>query len=305
MRNNGEPGPPGDTDTMHAKGSASPTPDAAESVELPSPVLPCVSEGLNHAEPIARDALWSWLRAHGLGDDETASHILQRADPAMVAATLYPRVPAAQLTLITQWLAVNFLVDDELDNESAPDRCRAAAAEFASALSASPDACTAPIAAVLPDLWRSTQRGRSADWCRVFVQDLVDWLQSYAVEAEDRLHGRLPTPDEYLRHRRASSGMLVFVDLVEPAVGADLPEHVRHHEVMTTLRTITAEHMGLVNDMYFGGQGTGGGAVPQRRIHSPTAPRRPASGGAAPGQPPSCRSPVHVRSRGCATSRRP
>ena len=211
--------------------------------------MPCPARDPNPAARTAAGELRSWADRFGLLQDVNRREILKRADPAHVAARLYPGAPPRPLTLATQWLAVNFLVDDLLDAEDDCGRCEALADHVVAAFDGASTAAD-PLIPAITDLWRRTTVERSAEWCRTFRDDCAVWLWTYAREAIDRVGGRVPGVDEYRRHRRLSSGMLMFADLVEVASGVDLPSRVRRLDAVHTLRARTSEYMGLVNDLY-------------------------------------------------------
>ncbi|MFD8807975.1 terpene cyclase [Streptomyces sp. NPDC059597] len=211
--------------------------------------IPCPGRDPNPAGRTAAGELRSWADRFGLLQDANRGEILRRANPAHVAARLYPDAPPRPLTLATQWLAVNFLVDDLLDAEDDCGRCEALVDHVVAAFDGAPTTGD-PLMPAITDLWRRTTVGRSAQWCRTFRDDCALWLWTYAREAIDRVGGRVPGIDEYRRHRRLSSGMFMFADLVEPASGVDLPSRVRRLDAVHTLRARTSEYMGLVNDLY-------------------------------------------------------
>jgi (+)-beta-caryophyllene/(+)-caryolan-1-ol synthase len=201
----------------------------------------------NVAAPTAAEELRSWSDRFGLLEDANRRAMLTKARPAHVAARLYP---VAAIALVAQWLTVNFLVDDMLDAEDDPGRCDTIADGLLRMFAFDAPTAADPLSAAVADLWRRTTAGRSTGWCRAFRADHAAWLGTYAREAVDRASGRVPRIDEYRRHRRLSSGMLVFVDLVEVALGVDLADAVRRLDPVHTLRAVTSEYMGLVNDIY-------------------------------------------------------
>lgn len=227
---------------------------------IPDAMMPWPGRSPNLAVPEAADALRSWAGQSGVLHDPARRAILAAARPAYVAARIYPVAPPAALALAAQWLAVNFLVDDLLDTDDNPGSCESAADGLLGALDSDP-AAGDPLHAAVAELWDRTATGRSANWRHAFRADYADWLGSYVREAVDRASGRIPPVDEYRRHRRLSSGMLVFADLVEIAAGIDLPARVRGLDPVPALRASTSEYMGLVNDVYSAGKELTSGQV--------------------------------------------
>lgn len=227
---------------------------------IPEAMMPWPGRSPNVAVPEAAEALRLWAWQSGVLREPGRRAILAAARPAYVAARIYPVAPPAVLALTAQWLAVNFLVDDLLDGDDNPGSCELAADGLLGALDSDPAAGN-PLHAAVAELWDRTAAGRSAGWCHAFRADYADWLDSYVREAADRASGRVPPVDEYRRHRRLSSGMLVFVDLVEIAAGIDLPARVRGLDPAPALRACTSEYMGLVNDVYSAGKELTSGQV--------------------------------------------
>ncbi|MFE3054648.1 hypothetical protein [Nocardia sp. NPDC059239] len=211
--------------------------------------MPFGAAGVNPAEPEAEAGMWSWLEAYGLVPTEPTRRRMERTRPARMYALWCPSADPEELTLLSQYTAWAFIVDDQFDIEIPdPRRCL----EAITAIEAVLDGTTTPsgvLAIALADLWPRLCHGRSAAWRRSVRREIHDWLWTYYTESVGRLSGNLPDLETYRAHRRDGVALFVFLDISERAEGVDLPAAVRHLPAMRSLRMAAVEHMGLFNDV--------------------------------------------------------
>ncbi|MTE16855.1 terpene synthase family protein [Nocardia aurantiaca] len=211
--------------------------------------MPFDAAGLNPAEPEAESGMWSWLEACGLVPTEPTRRRMERTRPARMYALWCPRAEADELTLLSQYTAWAFIVDDQFDIEIPdPSRCLEAISAIEDVL----DGTATPsgvLAVAFADLWERLRRGRSATWRVAVREEIRDWLWTYYIESVGRLSGNLPDLDTYRAHRRDGVALYVFLDISERAEGVDLGAAIRHLPAMRSLRAAAVEHMGLFNDV--------------------------------------------------------
>lgn len=208
------------------------------------------------------DQVWEWVDQSGIADDADVRRLLRRANPELTTARYFPTASPGLFVYLAQLMAWIFVNDDQLDDGQLgydPVRCRAAVA-----------ARTAVLDGLVPggvmerslaDLWSRLPQGRSRGWYVTFRRDLKAFLHTYALESAERQSGRRPTIDAYLAHRRDTAGTRWCADLMEVAVGADLPEHVRRQPAYQALKDAAAEHCGLVNDIHSAGKEAATGQI--------------------------------------------
>ncbi|MVU82746.1 hypothetical protein GPX89_36620 [Nocardia sp. ET3-3] len=211
--------------------------------------MPFDAAGLNPAEPVAEAGMWSWLEAHDLVPTELTRRRMERTRPARMYALWCPRAAAEELTLLSQYTAWAFIVDDQFDIEiPEPARCL----DAITAIEAVLDGTATPsgvLAVAFADLWERLCRGRSTAWRESVRGEIRDWLWTYYTESVGRLSGNLPDLETYRAHRRDGVALFVFLDISERAEGVDLSAAVRHLPSMRSLREAAVEHMGLFNDV--------------------------------------------------------
>ncbi|WP_405495277.1 terpene synthase family protein [Nocardia sp. NBC_00511] len=211
--------------------------------------MPFDPEGLNPTEIDAEAATWAWLEAFDLVPTELTRRRMERTRPARMYALWCPRADVDELTLLSQYTAWAFVVDDQFDIEIPdPQRCLTAVI----ALNAVLDGSTPPsgvLAVAFADLWERLCRNRSVEWRESVRGEIRDWLWTYYTEAVGRLSGNLPDLETYRAHRRDGVALYVFLDISERAEGVDLAPGARHLPSVRSLREAAVEHMGLFNDV--------------------------------------------------------
>ncbi|MCX5252613.1 hypothetical protein OOK27_00285 [Streptomyces canus] len=213
---------------------------------MPFPPIP-----LNPARDTCEAPVWEWIDTFGLADDEDVRRLLRRADPALTTARYFPTAAPELLVYLAQFMAWIFVNDDQFDDGCLgrdPVQGRAALDGRLGVLDGAP--ASGAMERSLAELWGRLPQDRSPAWYTTFRQDLSAFLLTYGVEFDERSRGRIPTLDTYLAHRRDTAGTRWCADLMEVAVGVDLPEDVRLLPAYRALKDAAAEHCGLFNDIY-------------------------------------------------------
>ncbi|GAB0102303.1 hypothetical protein JMUB6875_12700 [Nocardia sp. JMUB6875] len=211
--------------------------------------MPFDAAGVNPAESQAEAGMWSWLEAYDLVPTELTRRRMQRTRPARMYALWCPRAEVEELTLLSQYTAWAFIVDDQFDIEIPdPRRCLDAITAIESVL----DGTATPsgvLSVAFADLWERLCHGRSTTWRESVRGEIRAWLWTYYAESVGRLSGNLPDLETYRAHRRDGVALFVFLDISERAEGVDLTAAARHLPAMRGLREAAVEHMGLFNDV--------------------------------------------------------
>ncbi|MBL1079354.1 hypothetical protein JK358_33610 [Nocardia sp. 2] len=211
--------------------------------------MPFEAEGVNPAELDAEAGMWAWLEAFDLVPSAPTRRRMERTRPARMYALWCPRAAPGELTLLTQYTAWAFIVDDQFDIEVPdPRRCLAAVTALIDVFE--PGATPRGVLAVaFADVWKRLCAGRSRGWRAAVETEIRAWLWTYYSESVGRLSGNLPDLETYRAHRRDGVALYVFLDISEIAEGVDLVPAVRHLPALRTLREAAVEHMGLFNDV--------------------------------------------------------
>lgn len=224
----------------------------------PARVNTHVEEARVHTKAWARDMgmLGSPENADGSGIwDEPR---FDSMDVALFVALTHPDAPASELELLSDWYVWGWYVEDSSTVFDGHDV--SGAKEFVSRLLAfmpvditatPPGEPTNPVERGLADLWPRTAPTKSAEWRHRFSEH----LQSLAEDAmRERFNlgqdkSRVLDPIEYIGMRRQLSGSLWSADLVEHALGVEIPPELYRARPIRVLNETFADSASLRKDI--------------------------------------------------------
>jgi germacradienol/geosmin synthase len=184
-------------------------------------------------------------------------HDLDSHDYALLCSYTHPDAPGPELDLVTDWYVWVFYFDDhflELYKRSNDipgakaylDRL----ALFMPVEGEITETPTNPVERGLADLWQRTVPARSADWRRRFVVSTKNLLDESLWELANITEGRVANPIEYIEMRRKVGGAPWSANLIEHAVGAEVPAEIAATRPMEVLRDTFADGVHLRNDLF-------------------------------------------------------
>ncbi|KIJ56936.1 hypothetical protein M422DRAFT_149816 [Sphaerobolus stellatus SS14] len=83
-----------------------------------------------------------------------------------------------------------------------------------------------------------------------FYKHMESFFKSVESEAKSRADGTLPDIDAYMTGRRDNSGCRPCFDLIEYALGIDLPSHIAENHIIQTLSDCANDYIALTNDIF-------------------------------------------------------
>ncbi|MEV3993822.1 terpene cyclase [Streptomyces sp. NPDC049837] len=225
------------------------------------PDIPCPFPfSVNPHVERARAHLADWTRSTELISRPAARERFERADFGWFAGLVYPTASPQRLDLMADWFAWLFLVDDQLDDGAfgrSPERV-AEAVGLMRAVLAGPGPVgrrelhhLPPAVASLADLWRRTAAGASPQWRHRFAVHLDQCLTTAATwEADNRVHGRVPSEDSYITNRRHTGAIYVCMDLIEIVEDIDVPPALYDSQSFRAALDAACNVVCWVNDVY-------------------------------------------------------
>jgi germacradienol/geosmin synthase len=233
--------------------------------ELPEFYMPYPAR-LNPSVERARTHTKAWSREIGILDtaasdatpeiwDEAAFDAM---DYALLCAYTHPDAVPEALDLVTDWYVWVFYFDDHFLELFKRTRDEAGAATYLAGLSAfmpiDPAAGTPrssnPVERGLADLWRRTAPRHSRSWRERFTTSTLNLLEDCVWELANISADRVPNPIEYIEMRRRVGGAPWSADLVEHAVGVELPAVVAPTRPLRVLKDTFADSVHLRNDVF-------------------------------------------------------
>jgi len=182
---------------------------------------------------------------------------LAKMDYALLCAYTHPDCDGPALDLITDWYVWVFFFDDHFLEQFKYSRDLPGARAYLRRLgtfmaepgqpSPTPDL---PAEAGLADLWARTAPARSAGWRRRFTISTHNLMVESLWELDNIDLGRIANPIEYIQVRRRVGGAPWSANLVEIAVGAELPDRFAATRPMRVLSDTFADAVHLRNDLF-------------------------------------------------------
>lgn len=190
----------------------------------------------------------------GLVWDEAA---LAGMDYALMCAYTHPDCDGPMLDLVTDWYVWVFFFDDHFLEQYKYSRDFAGAQTFLDRLEefmtedgGLPREPENPAEAGLADLWRRTVLSMSADWRRRFITSTHNLMVESMWELDNIERERVANPIEYIQMRRRVGGAPWSANLVEVAVGAELPEGLAEERPLRVLADTFSDAVHLRNDLF-------------------------------------------------------
>jgi germacradienol/geosmin synthase len=238
-------------------------PDDGPAFVLPEFYLPHPAR-LNPNLEHTREHSPAWARRMGMLDAPTPDGglvwddaALARMNYPLMCAYTHPDCDAALLDLITDWYVWVFFFDDDFLAQFKYTRDRAGAQAYLDGLERfmtgpgeQPPEPTNPSEAGLADLWARTVPHRSQGWRRRFVTSTHNLMVESLWELDNIDIGRVANPIEYVQMRRRVGGAPWSANLVEHAVGAEIPDPVAATRPMEVLSDAFSDAVHLRNDLF-------------------------------------------------------
>ncbi|MDX2099003.1 MAG: family 2 encapsulin nanocompartment cargo protein terpene cyclase [Leptolyngbyaceae cyanobacterium bins.59] len=178
-------------------------------------------------------------------------------DYALLCAYTHPDIDEPMLNLITDWYVWVFFFDDHFLELYKRTQDMIGAKQYLNGLSAfmpitpqetSPSATNA-VERGLIDLWSRTVPNASEDWTIRFSESTINLLGESIWELANITQDRVANPIEYIEMRRKVGGAPWSANLVEHAVGAEIPARIAPTRPMRVLKDTFSDGVHLRNDI--------------------------------------------------------
>ncbi|MFE6614146.1 germacradienol/geosmin synthase [Amycolatopsis sp. NPDC057786] len=212
----------------------------------------------------ARAHSMAWARRMGMLDSPSPSgdvvwteQALAKMDYALLCAHTHPDCDGPSLDLVTDWYVWVFFFDDDFLAQFKYTRDIEGAKAYLDRLElfmtgpgeTSPEPGN-PAEAGLEDLWARTIPSMSEAWRRRFVTSTHNLMVESLWELDNIDRGRIANPIEYVQMRRRVGGAPWSANLIEYAVGAEVPDGIAATRPMEVLRDTFADAVHLRNDLF-------------------------------------------------------
>ncbi|MER6915081.1 terpene synthase family protein [Streptomyces sp. NPDC000594] len=231
----------------------------AQPFVLPDFYVPYPARLNPHVET-ARSHTREWARSMGMleGSGIWEEHDLDAHDYALLCGYTHPDCDAEVLNLITDWYTWVFFFDDHFLELFKRTHDREGGKRYLDRLPAfmprdplrrTPRPAN-PVEAGLADLWTRTVPAMSPAWRARFTVSTRNLLNESLWELSNINEGRIANPVEYIEMRRKVGGAPWSAQLVECAVGAEVPDAVAASRPLRVLTDTFADAVHLRNDLF-------------------------------------------------------
>lgn len=194
-----------------------------------------------------------WFTTHAKSQ---APHVILetvfKCSAGELAAKVYPPATSrSALRLISDFLLTTFIIDDLLDLMD-DHQVQEFEANFSKAFDLDSSPTDEPLAVTLiRDWWARVCLHTTAEgWKTRMISLIKEAIEYIKKQAENRVSGRLSSLDEYVHHRRLTSGVIPAAALIEFGLGMELPDEVLSHPLMRLILDCTNDFVYLSNDVF-------------------------------------------------------
>lgn len=179
-------------------------------------------------------------------------------DYAMLTAFTHPDAALPELDLLTDWYVWASFFNRHVGEKYKRSRDLDGAKNYLTRLSTfmpidPVDASPVPTNSVergLADLWARTVPGTSADWRVRFSRSTQRLLKGSLWELDNIARNHVPNPIRYVGMRRKVGSAPWSADLVEHAIGSEIPSEIAHARPMRVLENAFSDGVHLRRDIF-------------------------------------------------------
>lgn len=225
----------------------------ARTVPTPIPNLDCPFPAQFHvATQRMQHHTTQWAIRHGVLSARAREKFL-RYNYGLLIGSAYHYTEPERLSIITDWSTWLFELDDQCDEQGLghnPQQMALLHAQLLDVIS-EPEAKHPPVALAqaLADVMQRLAPFAPSHWMAAFKQRVADYFQANQWEARNRQNGYVPTEAEYLQQRPFTSGVYIYMLLIEFALGSYLNEAERVETQLQRLATNTNFGICFCNDL--------------------------------------------------------
>ena len=225
-------------------------------LQLPALYSPFPSALHPHGQQLQDESVTRWAQRMGFATKDKGHRALRAGQFGLLMARCHPTASPETLALLTDFTTWLFLWDDLVDQVDEHGVARAPAQVRAMndralrlLLGNAPQEQDGPLVWGLWHILEALKARMSGQWVHRFTHDVREYLEATEWQAACLRDGSPLDVDTYIRLRRLTSGVLLEVDLIEVAVGREVPLRARLHPLLATLVRCTVNAVAWANDL--------------------------------------------------------
>ncbi|AFY35094.1 Terpene synthase metal-binding domain-containing protein [Calothrix sp. PCC 7507] len=220
---------------------------------IPDLYCPFPSQVNQHVDVLEEYAL-EWALRFNLLKNELIYQRLSKSKFFLLAAGAYPYSQIEELKIANDLLNWVFIWDDQCDLSDLgkqPEVLKVFHQRFLEILNGSElTKKDTPLSYALGDLRQRMLQKVSKEWFLHLVHGFEEWFCGYEQEANIRAQGIIPDVYTYMKLRRASVGVNIFLTLTEMCHQLVIKDFLRNHNIMEKLKLMTGHIIAWSNDIF-------------------------------------------------------
>ena len=224
-----------------------------EKIIFPDLYCPFPSQINKHVD-VLEDYALEWVTRFNLLRDELSYQRLYKSKFYFLAACAYPYSQLEELKIANDLLNWVFIWDDQCDVSDLgkqPELLKLFHKRFLEILNGveltNQDIL---LTHALSDLRQRILQKMSRTWFFHLVCGFQDWFNGYEQEAVIRAQNITPDLDTYIKLRRSSVGVGIFLTLSEMCHQLNITDSLRNHDVIKKLNLMTGDIIAWSNDIF-------------------------------------------------------
>lgn len=209
---------------------------------------------VNKYVDVLEDYALEWVRRFDLLANESSYQRLIKSKFFLLAAGAYPYCELEELKIAIDWLNWVFIWDDQCDLSDLgkqPEALRAFHERFLEILNGAETKITdVSLSYALYELRQRTLQAGSIEFFHRLVLGFEEWFHGYEQESSIRAKGIVPDINTYMRIRRSSVGVNIFITLTEFCNHLMIPDFILKHNIIKNLKLITGCIIAWCNDIF-------------------------------------------------------
>jgi hypothetical protein len=195
-----------------------------------------------------------WLTSLGMNQDSPVLARYKKINVPLLAAMTHPCSTEEGLSIAHRFMSWLLILDDQFDESTTTENyalLKDVVSNVKCVLAGEPivEHSHAGLFRGLADIWSDLAPITSTHWQSRFTQHIIDFLNAYAWEYDNRRDNRVPSVEEYLTWRQATGAVLPCFDLLIPTLGIELDELASSAQELGVLEFLACEIITLSNDM--------------------------------------------------------
>lgn len=199
----------------------------------------------------AQEQLLDWIKTHQIIKDQKSRKRIEMAAFATLIGKAHPEANLEQVSTVTDFATWLFIYDDIIEKQKKLKTIQNLHARTLSILDGSTlNEMDNPLTQGFFDIIQRINKIRDTSvWKVRFREDVLEYCKATLWEWTNRKKGKIPSLEEYKKHRPGTSGTKVMFDFIEPLKDITIPQEIFQSNYFQMLRLLGSNLVNWANDI--------------------------------------------------------